>query len=233
MGLIAAIGVVVVSIFAYGLLYSLDVLPGLGTELEASIHETNRPIERDPVRVIEFFSYACVHCRDFESELDDWLVTLPDGVLFERKHVAFSGLNLLAKTHATLLHHNALDRNHRRIFRAIHDRSRTFTSTADIADFVDGFGIDRDAFISTMNGSRVDQIVQKAHSLAVETQIIATPMLLVGNRYVVRVGNDHRGALALVDEAVTQIMSEGSDSEARDETTDELSPEAVPSAQQE
>src|SRR5215510_11291874 len=60
--------------------------------------ETGKKIE-----VIEFFSYGCPHCADFEPVVDGWLKTLPPDVEFRRIPVMFQEKWIaLAKVYFTL-----------------------------------------------------------------------------------------------------------------------------------
>ena len=56
--------------------------------------------QRDSIEVIEYFSYRCIHCKNFEPFLEDWLVEIPENVNFARQHVVFSTSDeLFARTH--------------------------------------------------------------------------------------------------------------------------------------
>src|SRR5262245_32614090 len=60
--------------------------------------ETGKNIE-----VIEFFSYGCPHCADFEPILQGWLKTAPPDVQFRRVPVLFQEAWVpLAKIYYTL-----------------------------------------------------------------------------------------------------------------------------------
>src|SRR5262249_5706050 len=44
------------------------------------------------VVVREYFSYYCIHCRNFDPIVEQWRTTPHDGVRFERSPVSFSPL---------------------------------------------------------------------------------------------------------------------------------------------
>ena len=55
---------------------------------------------RGPVTVVEFFSYGCVHCKNFDPQIERWTEGLPEDVRFKRAPVAFSASwGLLAKAY--------------------------------------------------------------------------------------------------------------------------------------
>ena len=78
-----------------------------------------------PITVTEFFSYGCIHCKNFEPLIADYIETLPPDVEFRRVPVAFSpAWALLGQSYLALEAVNALEQNHDRIFRAVHDNTR-------------------------------------------------------------------------------------------------------------
>src|SRR5690606_32629268 len=91
-GIIAFVVALVVLIIGYGLVYTTGITEGEYRE------GTHYPVLEDargrrpgePILVREFFSYGCVHCRNFDPMLEDWKGRLPEDVEFERTPVAFS-----------------------------------------------------------------------------------------------------------------------------------------------
>ena len=89
-GVIIAIGVALVGLGIYlssGLAQNATPTEG---EDYALIENADRIRIGDPINVYEFFSYGCVHCRNFDPELEEWLVTTDEDVAFSRKPAAFS-----------------------------------------------------------------------------------------------------------------------------------------------
>ena len=188
--IIASIGIAVMGLTAYGIFY------GMGENVSGNVQEGThyRVIEgaRDPTRtieVVEYFSYACVHCRNFDPMIKEWKDTLPEGSSFHRVHVSYSSeLELLARTYIVLESHGALAENHERIFGAIHDRGRQFLSLTMLADFVDGFGIDDKTFTDEFNSFRTTMTVHKNERAVREASLTGVPSLVVANKYVVSAG---------------------------------------------
>jgi protein dithiol oxidoreductase (disulfide-forming) len=209
--IIALVGAVVVVVIGYGILYSTGAGEG---EYRAGTHyelidgaPPRRPGE--PVRVKEFFSYGCVHCRNFDPLIEAWKSTLPEGATFERVPVAFSPVwVLLAQTYFTLDALGILERNHDRLFRAIHDNGRQFLTPESMADFIDGNGASREEFLRTFNGTDVRRRVRDADLEQRDLQIAAVPTLTVAGRY--RIGMDvgRKQALAVADHLIAQELAE-------------------------
>jgi protein dithiol oxidoreductase (disulfide-forming) len=163
-----------------------------------------------PIRVSEFFSYGCVHCRNFEPLIDRWHAAQPEDIVLERVPVAFSPTwRLLAQAYYALEAADALGANHDRLFRAIHDNNREFASAESIADFVAGRGVDRDEFLRLMQSPAVRRAVRQAEDKVGDYRITGVPSLVVHDRYVLMMGNvSRRDALRLVDDLVLRIREE-------------------------
>ena len=92
--------------------------------------------EGDGIVVTEFFSYACVHCFQFDGELESWLEDAPDDVRFERVPAVFSRPWLLfAQAYYVARSCDVLEQTHIPFFRAIHLDRRSFRSPDDVAAF--------------------------------------------------------------------------------------------------
>ena len=198
--------VLVALVAGYGLLYSSGATePG---EIAEGTHYRliEDPLRRrpgDPVVVTEFFSYGCIHCRNLQPFVEDWRSDLPEDVRFERAPVSFNAAQALqAQTYFALEAAGGLEANHERIFRAIHDNGRQFLSVDDVADFVAGRGVGRQAFLDAVNSSDVRRRQAGANALSRRFQIAATPTLVVAGRYAVTMDAGRRQALETVDRLI-------------------------------
>lgn len=210
--IVTLVALVVVAVIGYGIVYTTGIAEG---EFQAGTHydvidgaPPRRPGE--PFRVREFFSYGCVHCRNFDPMIESWKRTLPEGVVFERTPVAFSPMwTLLAQTYYALDEAGALEQNHDRLFRAIHDSGRQFLTTDAIADFVAGHGVSREQFMQAFTSESVRRKVRDAEIQQRELRISSVPTLVVGNRY--RVGMDvgRKRALDVTDHLIEQELNSG------------------------
>lgn len=209
--IIAVVAAIVILVLGYGTLYSTGVTEG---DYQAGTHyeiiegaKGRRPGE--PIQVREFFSYGCIHCKNFDPLIEDWQETLPDGVEFTRTPVAFSPVwSLLGRTYVTLDELDALAQNHDRLFRAIHDNGRQFLSPEMIADFVDGYGVSREAFLREFDSPAVRSRMRQAERDQTALGIRAVPTLVVDDKY--RVGMDvgRKVALDVVDHIIAMERAE-------------------------
>jgi protein dithiol oxidoreductase (disulfide-forming) len=163
-----------------------------------------------PITVTEFFSYGCIHCRNFEPMIESWYAGQPDDVELVRVPVAFSSSwRLLSRAYYALEAADALGQNHDRLFRAIHDANREFTSAESLADFVAGRGVERERFLQLMASPSVLRAVRAADEKAGDYRITGVPSLVVHDQYAVNMANTtRRQALQLVDHLVERIREE-------------------------
>ncbi|MEM1432687.1 MAG: thiol:disulfide interchange protein DsbA/DsbL [Pseudomonadota bacterium] len=196
LGLAAAL---VAGIAAWGFLYSTGgTSDGFAAGSDWTVIEDAPASGRAPLTVTEFFSYGCVHCRNFDPLIETWREGLPEDASFVRAPVSYSPVwALLAKTYLALELEEALPRNHERLFRAIHDQQRQFLSADQLADFVAGRGITRERFLATFNSSRVQRRLNEIDQLSRRASVRSVPSLIVANRYLVNMDGGRKRALEI------------------------------------
>lgn len=205
------VALVVLLIAVVGIFYGT----GIDVGGEAAEDSHYRVLEGVPgsrsrtVDVVEFFSYGCEHCRSFDPLLEAWKDTLPEGASFRRAHVGFAGgAEVLARAHVVLGRAGALDANHERLFRAIHDRNRQFTDRSRLADFVDGYGVERDAFLAAIDEPSVRREVAEIDRAFREAGLLAVPAIVVADKYVVNMDIGRKQTLDVVDQLVARELEQ-------------------------
>ena len=89
------------------------------------------------IDVIEFFSYGCSHCYQFEPSINAWTKKLPKDVNFYRVPLAGGSWAPAAKLFYTLDAMGVEEKMHRDVFAAIHaDRSLNPSDDAAIIAWV-------------------------------------------------------------------------------------------------
>ena len=141
----------------------------------------------EQIEIVEMFSYACVHCYNFDPLLDEWVAGQPDDVAFRRIPAIFDETwGLLAQVFYTAQVLGVSEEMHMPIFRAIHEpdealdlRRQEFLEQlfrdigqVDPVDFKNAFG-------SFSVRSRVQQA--DAHGRAY--RISGVPSLIVNGKY--------------------------------------------------
>ena len=206
-GIIATLGVIVGGVAIYSLLYAMNWLPDFDSD-STDYTILDRPLETDPIEVVEFFSYACPFCELLEEKLPSWEADLPEGVELRHIHVAYDTLtNRLAKAHLVLQSQNLLEDNHQRIFTAIHDQNKTFLSDDRVADVLEAGGIDRERFLTSMNSRQINRRIEVNREFVAEVQAPGVPSMLVANRYVVANRGGSTEMLDTVDWLIEEILA--------------------------
>ena len=207
-GILAAVAALILIVVGVGLYYSLGFGGAASGEPYIAL---DGPDGTGDVEVVEYFSYECPHCRSFDDLVDGWQSKLPAGAVFARVHVAYSSSNrLLAKAHRALLRHEAFDANHRRLFRALQDRNRRFATPAALAQFVDGFGVDRDAFLRTLTSTRTAREVEAGERRFISLGLTGVPALVVDDKYIINMELGRKRALAVADDLVEELLAKRS-----------------------
>jgi thiol:disulfide interchange protein DsbA len=153
--------------------------------------------------VAEVFSYACIHCAQFQPVVDVWLKKLPKDVRYEYVPAAFNQVwENFARAYFAAKVLGIQERTHDAVFQAFHvEHSIKSPALEDIADWYATQGVDRTKFLDTMNSFGVTAMVSRAKQFALRTGIEGTPTIIVAGKYRVNVNADRGfdGMLATVD----------------------------------
>jgi len=223
LSIVLIVGVVV----GYGLLYSTGVTDKIGADgySEGRHYDLIEGVEPRragaPVVVTEYFSYGCIHCKNFEPLVKDFERTLPAGAKLEQVPVTFNASwSLLARAYLALASINGLTTNHERLFAAIHDSRRQFTSAEQIADFVAGKdGVTREAFLSAFNAPNVRRKLAKIDATMRTAQLASVPSLVVDGRYRINMSDIGRKQALEVARFLVERELAGGDPKAATEAT--------------
>ncbi len=159
---------------------------------------------------MEYFSYSCPHCRDFDPQVEALREDLPEGVIFKRVPIVFGAgeQELHARTFYALEAADALDANHPRIFNALHIEGRRLASEQAMAEFVDGHGIYAAPFLRMVVAGPVRARVAAAQADQQRVGIMSIPTLVVAGHWRIEVGAVGRArAIAIAEELIEQARS--------------------------
>ena len=176
--------------------------PRLGIDYE--ILPTPQPTWAEgKIEVAEVFSYACIHCAQFQPTVDIWLKKLPKDVRYEYVPAVFQkAWENFARAYFAAKILGVQARTHDAVFQAVHiDHAVKSPSLEDIADWYATQGVDRGKFLDTMNSFGVDAMVNRSKQFALRTGIEATPTIIIAGKYKVNVTGERGfdGMLATVD----------------------------------
>jgi protein dithiol oxidoreductase (disulfide-forming) len=163
------------------------------------------------IEVLEFFSYGCPHCADFNPLLQAWVAKLPGDVVFRKVPITFgrAAWANIAKLYYALKVTGDLDRLESDVFKAIHhDRVNLFDEKS-LLEWVAKKGVDQKKFAEAFNSFGVMSQVKRGDQMAQAYKILGVPALAVDGRYLVG-GKDFNEQLANADKLIAKARSEKS-----------------------
>jgi len=168
--------------------------------------ETGKKIE-----VIEFFSYGCPHCAEYEPYLSDWVKALPADVAFRRVPVMFQPRWVeLAKVYYTLEAMGEDTKMSPEVFTAIHSKGLALWEPAKFYDWAASKGLDRKKVEDIYNSFSMSGRINRAKQLAQAYNIQEVPMMVVDGKYLTspaRAGS-HAATPAVLTELVAKARAE-------------------------
>ncbi|MFT7220540.1 MAG: thiol:disulfide interchange protein DsbA [Candidatus Azotimanducaceae bacterium] len=191
--ILGAFGVVALALVGYLTWLTFENTPrdGFVEGQHYQVLEQPRRIRGDKIEVMEFFSYGCIHCFNFEPLITQWAEERLDTVNFiQTPAVANEYWRLLGRTYYALDALNVREDHQLALFRAIHDARLVFDTPDKLASFFDSRGIDRDEFKAAFTSAPVSRNVARADQLARRMQVAAVPTVVVNGKYIVRTSRD-------------------------------------------
>ena len=161
------------------------------------------------IEILEFFSYGCPHCSDFNPIIHAWAAKLPADVVFKRVPITFgrAAWANIAKLYFTLEITGDLAKLDSEVFKAIHgDRINLFEERA-LIEWVTKKGVDPKKFTETFNSFGVNSKAKRGDQMAQAYKIQGVPALAVDGKYLVG-GKDFTEQLAIADKLIAKARSE-------------------------
>jgi len=137
------------------------------------------------IEVVEFFSYACPHCADFEPSLENWIKRKPKDVEYRMVPMVFrEQWRPPAKLYYTLEAMGLVDKYHLKVYDAIHkDGKQLFTDQA-VKEWAKSVGIDAAKFNDVYDSFGVDAKLQRSALMGREYGVQFTPAVGVNGKYI-------------------------------------------------
>lgn len=152
-----------------------------------------KPVAGEP-QVLEFFSFFCPHCYEFEHV---WHVSdavkkaLPDDTKVTKYHVEFLGGEMgktVTQAWAVAMALGVEDKVTAPIFDGI-QKTQTITDAASLKDvFVKAAGITPEAYDGAWNSFVVKSLVAQQEKAAADVQLQGVPAMFVNGKYMVNNG---------------------------------------------
>lgn len=166
------------------------------------------------IEVVEFFSYGCPHCSDFNPTVSKWSAKLPAEVTFKRIPISFGRAQWanLSKLYYALEATGELTKHDSAVFEALHVKGLKLYDDKSIFEWVSARGIDSKKFTDAYNSFGVISKVKRGDQMAQAYKIQGVPALAVDGKYLVL--NEgitgHEDLVARTDKVIDKARSERS-----------------------
>ena len=162
------------------------------------------------VDVVEFFSYACPHCFEFESTLEAWLQHKAPEIRFRRSPVPFMfNHGNFQRIYFALESLGQADAMQKKVFDAVHVEHLRLDKPEDIAAFMARNGIDATRFMAAFNAFGTGVKSAQAGTLYENSGADGVPTLMVQGRFLTSpvIARGEKKALATVDWLAAQVRA--------------------------
>ncbi|MBL8430425.1 MAG: thiol:disulfide interchange protein DsbA/DsbL [Dechloromonas sp.] len=139
------------------------------------------------IEVLEFFSYGCPHCADFNPLLTAWAAKLPADVVVKKVPITFgrAAWANIAKLYYALEVTGDLHRLEADVFRAIHGERISLFDEKVLNEWVVKKGVDAKKFGEAFNSFGVMSKVKRGDQMAAAYKIQGVPALAVDGKFMV------------------------------------------------
>jgi thiol:disulfide interchange protein DsbA len=135
--------------------------------------------------VVEFFSYGCSHCADFQPYMTDLKTRLPVSTKVRLVPVVLNPQwEGLSRAFYAAESFGIVESTHQRLFERISGQRSSLPSLNELAtQFYRQFGIDPGRFVARANSAAVTQKLGEAYRLAIAYGVDRTPTLAINGKY--------------------------------------------------
>ena len=158
------------------------------------------------IEVVEFFSYGCPHCADFNPLLHAWAAKQPGDVVVKKVPITFgrAAWANIAKLYYTLEITGDLQRLESDVFKAIHVERQNLFEERALTEWVVKKGVDAKKFSETFNSFGVMSKVKRGDQMAQAYKIQGVPALAVEGKFLIG-GRDFNETLSIADGLIGKL----------------------------
>jgi thiol:disulfide interchange protein DsbA len=163
------------------------------TLIEPALQQSNP----GKIEVVEFFSYGCPHCKDFDPLIKEWAAKAPSDVVFRKVPVTFNRpqWTKLANIYYALETTGDLAKLDSAVFTAVHVDRINFASDEQIAAWAASKGANAKKVTDALGAFSMQSLIRRSDQDVAAAKVTGVPAIVVAGRYMVR--ND--GATSLAD----------------------------------
>jgi len=159
----------------------------------------------DKIEVLELFWYGCPHCYHLEPELNKWLETKPDDVVFIRMPAVLGpSWELYARAYYTAELLGVTDTIHPALFKRIHKDKKPQRNAAELKAFFIEQGVSESDFDNTFGSFAVVTKTNGAKQVRDKYGITGVPSLVVDGKY--RTSAQQAGGNPQIIDVINQLI---------------------------
>jgi protein dithiol oxidoreductase (disulfide-forming) len=161
------------------------------------------------IEVLEFFSWGCPHCNEFNPLITKWAENAPKDIVFKRVATGMgrTAWTNLAKAYYALESLGAADRLNAPMFHAIHEEHQPLFDEGAITAWVGKHGVDEAKFRTAFDSFGVNTRLNQAEQMVENYKIEGVPSLAVGGKYIV-LGNSYEEMMTHLEAVVAKVRAE-------------------------
>lgn len=136
------------------------------------------------VEVVDVFWYGCPHCYRFLPAMEAYEANKPDYVVIRRMPAIFrQNWEIHARAFYTASLLDIVDRIHRPLFEAIHEKQQRLDTRESLREFFLAHGADGEAFDKTFDSFAVETLLRKSTVMQGRYGVRGTPSVIVNGKY--------------------------------------------------
>jgi thiol:disulfide interchange protein DsbA len=161
------------------------------------------------IEVLEFFSWGCPHCNEFNPLITQWAEKAPKDVVLKRVATGMgrTAWTNLARAYYALGSLGFADSLNAPIFHAIHEEHQPLFDEGAITAWVGKHGVDPAKFRTAFDSFGVNTQLNQAEQMVENYKVDGVPSLAVGGKYMV-LGNSFEEIIAHLDAVVAKVRAE-------------------------
>lgn len=190
------------------LLLSLPAFAQTGFNLVEPQQPTDNPAK---IEVIDFFYYACGHCKSLNKPFLDWAAKQPEDVVVRRMPVSFGrpALGNLSKMFYSLQATGDLARLDEQIFKALHDERVNLSNESLMVEWLAKKGVNTQKFSELFKSFGVQSNMRRADQLSLAYRIEGVPAIVVDGKYLLD-PNSPEKLIELTEQLIKKVRAERS-----------------------
>lgn len=172
------------------LLFSNMAVATIEPEKDYKLVDSAQSASSGQIEVLDFFSYACVHCYYLHQNMAQWSSAIPNDVRLTQVPVIFNdSWESMARMYHALQLLGQADALHDEIYKEVHvrhlDLAGQLSTKPSRLDFMQQLGVAPDKFTAAYDSPDVERKLAEAGKLQEHYQIRGTPTLIVDGKYMI------------------------------------------------